>query len=122
MVVIPIRQNRFKYQINQGKEHICDQTQLTKLIYPIIPYEQRKIILDFLFRLRNFVILRDEEELSIKELFPTKTTIKKIKVQRKATVNRKNAEKIYSKTKRKSLQDRIKTDAEGLYSKFNKKF
>ena len=63
VVVIPHRLDRFKYMINFGKLHLCDEVNLKHLLNDVVKDTQKQDIADLLQRLKGFVIMvtKDDE-------------------------------------------------------------
>lgn len=96
-VVIPVRPDRYKYQINEGKEHMIDREGLVKLLKPVLPDSKIRPFNLLLQELKSFIVIvheEDENGIEIFELRPRVTIDDTRTAVSKRLVSTKTSEKL----------------------------
>lgn len=117
ILVIPRRPDRFQYKINDGKNHMCTEDSLRKLILPLITGPQLAVFIDMLYRLRIFAVVVVEEVGEIIELKPKDTTELQARAVKSALLDQRKVLKELKTKKKKTVQEKLDDSLGKLHKK-----
>lgn len=107
ILVIPRRADRFQYKINDGKNHMCTEDSLRKLILPLVTKTEMMKFYDMLHRLRIFALVVIENVGEIIELKPTDTTELQGRAVKSALLDQRAVLKELKKKERKTMAQKL---------------